>query len=159
MICFSNTQHTTPQPEGPTFDPYRGNHAVQFNRQTFFEGTAPSLASQLGTTPLIHLFFPNQKLLGSKAVPFGWNPRLSRTDLLNGDAGEVGSVGLGPSLQISLNGTGGATETILGRDTLDTVERVDVLVENNLVASGTALARNDGRVGKEELPDLFASQY
>jgi hypothetical protein len=45
-------------------------------------------------------------------------------------------------------------ESMLGRDALDSVSRVDVLDESDLVAGGTTLAGDDGRVGKEELPDL-----
>lgn len=47
-----------------------------------------------------------------------------------------------------------ARETVCARDTLDTVHRVDVLDQSDLVAGGGALAGDDGRVGKEELPDL-----
>ena len=45
----------------------------------------------------------------------------------------------------------------LGRDTLNTVGRVDVLDQGDLVAGGSALTGDDGGVGKEELPDLEPS--
>lgn len=67
--------------------------------------------------------------------------------------GELGGLGLSPSLHVSL---GGSTSTREGKSrglVLDAVEAVDVLVENNLVASSATLASNDGGRGKEELPD------
>lgn len=45
-------------------------------------------------------------------------------------------------------------ETIGVVDTLNTVSRVDVLDESDLVASSGTLAGNDGAVSEEELPDL-----
>ena len=48
-------------------------------------------------------------------------------------------------------------ELVLGGNALNTVESVQILVENNLVASSTTLARNDARVGKEEFPDAKPS--
>lgn len=39
-------------------------------------------------------------------------------------------------------------------DTLDSVDGVDVLDEGKLVASGRALAGDDGGVSKEEFPNL-----
>lgn len=43
---------------------------------------------------------------------------------------------------------------MVGRNTLDTVERVDVLVEDNLITSSRALAGDNGRIGQEEFPNL-----
>ncbi len=77
--------------------------------------------------------------------------------LLDRDRGELSSVSRGPSLEVGLGGTGRGLDAVLRGDALDTVERVDVLVQNNLVARGAALAGDDGRVGKEELPDLQRS--
>lgn len=53
-------------------------------------------------------------------------------------------------------GLGGAksAEAELSVDALDTVGGVDVLDHGDLVASGGTLTRDDGGVGKEELPDL-----
>lgn len=45
-------------------------------------------------------------------------------------------------------------EIELGGNTVDAVGRVDVLDQGNLPASSTTLARDDGRVRKEVLPDL-----
>ena len=45
-------------------------------------------------------------------------------------------------------------KTIRIVDALDTVSRVDVLDQGDLVAGGTTLARGDGAVSKEVLPDL-----
>lgn len=81
----------------------------------------------------------------------------ARDSLLDRDAGEVSGVSLGPGLEIGLGSVRGAADAVLGGDTLDAVVRVDVLVENDLVAGGAALAGDDGRVGKEELPDLSSS--
>ena len=47
------------------------------------------------------------------------------------------------------------TQTPLRRDAFDAVRRVDVLDERDLVAGRGALARGDGGVGEEELPDLI----
>jgi len=44
-------------------------------------------------------------------------------------------------------------ELVLGANALNTMESVQVLVEDNLVASSTTLARDNARVGKEEFPD------
>lgn len=43
----------------------------------------------------------------------------------------------------------------LGRNTLNTVRRVDVLDEGDLETGGAALSGDDGGVSKEELPNLF----
>jgi len=43
----------------------------------------------------------------------------------------------------------------LSGNALSTVEGVEVLVHNNLVASTTTLARCDDREGKEELPNAI----
>lgn len=48
-------------------------------------------------------------------------------------------------------------ELVLGANAFNAVEGVQVLVENNLVASSTALARDDARVGEEEFPDAKPS--
>lgn len=45
----------------------------------------------------------------------------------------------------------------LGWDAKNTVSRVDVLDQGDLVAGGSTLAGDDGRVSKEELPDLEPS--
>ena len=45
-------------------------------------------------------------------------------------------------------------QAVLRVDALNTVGRVDVLDEGNLVAGGGTLAGGDGGVGKEVLPDL-----
>ena len=46
---------------------------------------------------------------------------------------------------------------VLSGHALDTVQRVDVLVENDLVARGTTLTGGNGGVRKEELPDTEPS--
>jgi hypothetical protein len=43
---------------------------------------------------------------------------------------------------------------MVGGDTLNTVERVDVLVEDNLVAGSGTLTGDNGGVGQEEFPNL-----
>jgi hypothetical protein len=45
----------------------------------------------------------------------------------------------------------------LRADSVDTVDRVEVLDHQDLEAGGTALARGDDRPGEEELPDLYTS--
>ena len=47
-----------------------------------------------------------------------------------------------------------ALESVLGRNTLDTVSGVDVLDQGDLEAGGTALARGNGGVGQEIFPNL-----
>lgn len=46
----------------------------------------------------------------------------------------------------------------MGLDALDAVGGVDVLDHGDLVAGSGALARDDGGVGEEELPDLEGSR-
>jgi hypothetical protein len=67
---------------------------------------------------------------------------------------ELNGILLGPSLEIGSGSLESSVEAILARDPLNTVGRVDVLDQDDLVASGRTLARDDGRVGKEVLPDL-----
>lgn len=73
---------------------------------------------------------------------------------------------LSGSLDVVLGGPGldvgpAVVESIrqgeLGGDTLNSVCRVDVLDQGDLEASSTALARDDGGVGKEVLPDLYVN--
>lgn len=45
-------------------------------------------------------------------------------------------------------------EVELGVNTLNTVRRVDVLDQGKLEAGGRTLSGDDGRVGKEEFPNL-----
>jgi len=74
------------------------------------------------------------------------------------NTGEVGSLGLHPGSQVDLGGNGSLFGTVNGMlrgNTLNTVKRVEVLVQDNLVAGSAALAGNDGGVGKEELPNLM----
>lgn len=73
---------------------------------------------------------------------------------LDGDRGEALGLGLGPGLEVGASVLEGAAEAVLRGDALDPVGRVEVLDNRDLVARGTALARDDGGVGKEELPDL-----
>ena len=47
-----------------------------------------------------------------------------------------------------------AREAKLRLHALDAVRRVDILDQRDLPAGGAALARDDGRVGEEVLPDL-----
>lgn len=54
-------------------------------------------------------------------------------------------------LPLSIKST---SQTMMGSDTLDTVERVDILVKDNLVTSCGTLAGDDGRVGQKEFPNL-----
>lgn len=77
-----------------------------------------------------------------------------RSDLLARDSREQGLVSLLPLLEIILGSSPGAGEAELGRNTLNTVGRVDVLDQSDLEAGSTTLAGHDGGVGKEELPDL-----
>ena len=44
----------------------------------------------------------------------------------------------------------------LARHPFNTVGGIDVLDENDLIASSTTLTGNDGRPGEEDLPDLKA---
>ena len=57
-------------------------------------------------------------------------------------------------LASSLAGLERARESKLGWDALDTVRRVDILDERDLVACRTTLARGDGTVREEVLPNL-----
>lgn len=81
-------------------------------------------------------------------------PPVNTPDLVGRHLGKLGSLTSSPGGQVSLGIGQSAVETKLRRSALDAVEAVVVLVENDLVASGGTLARDDGRVGKEELPDL-----
>lgn len=74
--------------------------------------------------------------------------------LVGRDSGELGGVSLGPSLEVGAGVPESTEQTLLGVDGLGSVGRVEVLDQGHLVASGRALASDDGRVGKEELPDL-----
>lgn len=53
-----------------------------------------------------------------------------------------------------LGGLEGAGEAELRRDAVHAVGRVEVLDQHELEAGRGALARGDGGVGQEELPDL-----
>lgn len=53
-----------------------------------------------------------------------------------------------------LTGIKSTLQAELAVDTLDTVGRVDVLHQCQLVACGTTLSGGDGAVGEEVLPDL-----
>ena len=67
----------------------------------------------------------------------------------------LNDVGLGKNaVGAGDGGLAGTSKTELGGDALDTVGRVDVLDQGDLVAGGTTLARGDGAVSKEVLPDL-----
>jgi hypothetical protein len=55
---------------------------------------------------------------------------------------------------INLAGIESAGETELALDTLDTVSRVDVLDQSDLIASCGSLAGDDRGVGEEEFPNL-----
>ena len=55
--------------------------------------------------------------------------------------------------QLRLGRVQSTGEGVLSGDTLNTMEGVQVLVEDDLVAGGTTLAGGDGRVRKEVLPD------
>lgn len=57
-------------------------------------------------------------------------------------------------LASSLGGSLSARKSILVMNALDAVGRVDVLDKGNLEAGGSALARGNGRVSEEVLPDL-----
>ena len=74
--------------------------------------------------------------------------------LVGRDSGELDGVGLGPGLDVGAGVLESTEQTLLGVDGLGSVDGVDVLDESHLVASGRTLASDDGRVGKEELPDL-----
>jgi len=77
--------------------------------------------------------------------------------LLGGHGGESGSLLIGPQLQVDLLSSGreSAQKAVSSGDALNSVGRVEVLLQNNLEACGTSLAGDDGGVGKEELPDLL----
>lgn len=60
-------------------------------------------------------------------------------------------------LNINLASSEGARKTELRRDSLDTMSRVNVLDQGDLVAGGGALTGDDGGGGKEEFPDLYVS--
>lgn len=74
--------------------------------------------------------------------------------LVGRDSGELDGVSLGPRLEVGAGVLESAEQTLLGVDGLGSVDRVEVLDQSHLVASGRSLASDDGRVGKEELPDL-----
>jgi hypothetical protein len=57
-------------------------------------------------------------------------------------------------LASGLAGIEGTLQAKLVVNTLNTVGGVDVLDQSDLVASSTTLARGDGAVGEEVLPDL-----
>lgn len=61
-----------------------------------------------------------------------------------------------PGLQVSSAALKSVGQGKLGRDTLNSVSRVDVLDEGNLEAGGTALSGDDGGVSQEVFPDLYA---
>lgn len=77
--------------------------------------------------------------------------------LLCRDRREQAGVGLLPGLEVELGSSQGARKTVVVGNTLNTVGRVDVLDQRDLVASSTTLAGDDGGVSKEELPDLFTN--
>lgn len=68
--------------------------------------------------------------------------------------GERGRVGVLPGLEVKLGVVKSAREAKGGRNAFNTVGRVDVLNQGDLVAAGGTLARGDGGVTKEVLPDL-----
>jgi len=81
----------------------------------------------------------------------------ARHALVSRNTGEVGSFGLRPGSQVDLSRNGslfGTVDGMLRGNTLNPMERVEVLVQDNLVAGGATLTGNDGGVGKEELPNL-----
>jgi hypothetical protein len=57
-------------------------------------------------------------------------------------------------LDINFASVESTCESELSWDAFDTVGRVDVLDEDNLVAGCRPLTRDNGRVGKKEFPDL-----
>jgi hypothetical protein len=63
----------------------------------------------------------------------------------------------GPRLKVSTAVIKSAVEVELGLNAINAVGGVDVLDKSDLEASSTALAGDDGRVGKEELPDTEPS--
>ena len=63
----------------------------------------------------------------------------------------------GPGLDVGPAAVKSIRQSELGGNTLNSVCRVDVLDQSDLEASGTALAGDDGRVGKEVFPDLYAN--
>jgi hypothetical protein len=77
------------------------------------------------------------------------SPSLSFTEvcsLSSADGRELVSVLLGPrrKVHLGLGSLQSTRQTELASDALNTVSRVDVLDEHNLVAGGGALARRDG---------------
>jgi hypothetical protein len=74
--------------------------------------------------------------------------------LLVGSSGELLGFVLGPGLEVGLGLLESSLESKLGGDAFDAMGRVDVLHQDNLVASGSALARCNGRPSEEEEPDL-----
>ena len=58
------------------------------------------------------------------------------------------------SLASRLGGIESPGKRELGVDALNTVSRVDILDQGDLVAGGTSLTRDDGGIGKEEFPNL-----
>jgi len=70
------------------------------------------------------------------------------------DAGEINGVGLSPSLKASTSRLERAPETMVCRDTLNPMSRVDVLDKNKLVTGSAALARYYSRIGQEVFPNL-----
>lgn len=87
-------------------------------------------------------------------MPHALVPVLVHPCLLGGDRREQRGVGLLPGLQVELGSVQSTRQTIVVVDALDTVRRVDVLDQCDLVAGSTTLARHDGGVGKEVLPNL-----
>lgn len=74
---------------------------------------------------------------------------------MSSSARELNSVVLGPGLLVRPGGSKGSRKAKLTRNALDAVDGVDVLDQDNLVASCASLARDDSGIGKEVLPDLL----
>lgn len=62
-------------------------------------------------------------------------------------------------LDIDLASAQSTRESELARHTFDAVGRVDILDQDDLVASCRSLAGDDGRVSKKKIPDLYVCQH
>jgi hypothetical protein len=100
-------------------------------------------------TPATTCYFPLNYGQIPTRFPFSLVQRRSEL-LLGGSDGVLCLV----NFEVDLASSESTGKGELSLDSLDSVNRVDVLDEGKLVASGGALAGDDGGVSKEEFPNL-----
>jgi len=86
---------------------------------------------------------------------------MRRLDLLSNIRGQADVIVPGPGSNVELGGGGcaAARQSELRVDAIGAVRRIDVFNQRDLVASSATLARDNGRVGQEELPNLVKSAW